>query len=343
MRSGLSALLLLLLPLTFGASAPDEAALSRYEFSRFEMGTIFRIVLYAPSQSQARDAARAAFKRIENLNNVLSDYRDDSELRRLCERAGAGPQPVSEDLYSILERSIEFSKLTGGAFDITVSPLIELWREARRSKQLPAQDAIAQAGALVGFEKLRLNPDKQTAELMLAGMKLDLGGIGKGFAADEALKVLEQWGLHSALIDAGGDITLGERPPGAEGWRIAVQDGAQSSIGGDHEDEIVVLYNSAIATSGDTQQFLEIGDIRYSHIVDPDNGFALNRSASVTVIAANGTTADAFATALSVLPPEKGMKIIDSMKMEKVAARVVQRTRGRLEYFYSQNWRKSDE
>jgi thiamine biosynthesis lipoprotein len=209
----------LLVAATFSGQASD-AKQTRFEFSEPHMGTLFRIVLYAPDASAATQAARAAFDRIAALDDIMSDYRASSELMRLCQQADGPPVKVSDDLFRVLAAAQDVAKRSGGAFDVTVGPVVRLWRGARRSRRLPDPERLAQAVKLVGYEEIRLDPAAQTVQLLERGMLLDLGGIAKGYAADAALDVLRQYGITRALVAGGGDIAAGDPPPAQEGWRI---------------------------------------------------------------------------------------------------------------------------
>lgn len=284
--------------------------LHRYEFSLQRMGTIFEIVLYAPNQNAASLAATAAFDRIEQLEQIMSSFREDSELRRLCLEAVWKPRPVSRELYFVLDSSLRISGLTGGAFDVTVGPLVALWREARRAKRLPDPQLLAKAKGAVGHENIELDPAARTVLLKREDMKLDLGGIGKGFAADEALKLLNSRGIRSALVHGGGSIALGDAPPGASGWKIAVHDP-------DSEPSqycYLMLHNLGVGTSGDAYQHLDLNGKRYSHVINPADGMGISDAVSTTVIAPDGITADALALALSIMPVSDALKAADSME-----------------------------
>lgn len=271
------------------------------------MGTRFRIVLYAPDASAARRAARAAFDRIAKLDDIMSDYRANSELMSLCRAAGGPPVKVSEDLFRVLNLSQQLAKQTDGAFDVTVGPLTRIWRRARRQRQMPDPEDLARALSLVGLDKLRLDAEAWTAQLLRPGMLLDLGGIAKGYAADEALAVLKRHGIRSALVAAGGDIAVSKPPPGREGWRIGI---ASLEAPNKSRARYLKLRDSAVSTSGDGEHYVEIDGKRYSHIVDPRTGLGLEGRSGVTVVARNATTSDSLATAVSVLGPQRGREVI---------------------------------
>ena len=285
------------------------AATERYEYSEPHMGTLVRLVLYAADRAAAGAAAHAAFDRIRALDAALSDYRDASEVTQVSRQSGGPAAPVSDDLFRVLRAAQDMSRASGGAFDVTAGPLSVLWREARRRQVLPDPGRLAAARALVGRDKLELNGDRRTVRLRVAGMQLDLGGIAKGFAADEAAAVLRRCGIASALIAAGGDVVVMAAPPGTAGWRVAVA----GIEGGNHPPAgFLTLRDAAVSTSGDAEQFMVVDGVRYSHIFDPRTGQALTGRSSVTIVAPNGTTADALATAVSVLGGTEGIALVDA-------------------------------
>jgi FAD:protein FMN transferase len=284
----------------------------RFTFSEPHMGTIFRIVLYAPDATTAAKASRVAFDRIAALDDTMSDYKPDSELMRLCQAGGGPPVKVSEDLFQVLAAAQELSARSDGAFDITVGPVVRLWRRARRRHELPDSNRLAQARALVGYHNLVLDPKQCTAQLLKPGMMLDLGGIAKGYAADQALNLLKRDGITSALVAAAGDIACSRPPPGRESWRIEIASPAPSTKSGDKSPHYLLLHDAAVSTSGDAEQHLDLGGQRYSHIINPATGMPLTGRRSVTVVARRGITADSYAVAVCVLGPERGLKLVDS-------------------------------
>jgi thiamine biosynthesis lipoprotein len=199
-----------------------EPALQRFTFTEPHMGTRFRLVLYAPDESTGNRAAQAAFRRVAELDGIMSDYRATSEIMQLCKKAGGDPVPVSSELFAVLDRAQEVAQRTDGAFDVTIGPVVRLWRLARRTQRLPPADELAAARALVGWQLVKLDPKKRTVQLTRPGMLLDLGGIGKGYAADEVLAVLRKHNITRALIAAGGDVGVGDPPPGEPGWRVGI-------------------------------------------------------------------------------------------------------------------------
>jgi thiamine biosynthesis lipoprotein len=320
--------LLVILPLS-GA----EPALSRFSFTEPHMGTRFRILVYAADKDAARKAATDAFARIAALNATMSDYDKTSELMRLCAKAGGPPVPVSAELFFVLSRAQEVSRQSGGAFDVTVGPVVKLWRRARKLRKLPEADKLAEARALVGWRNIRLDEKNRTVQLLKPGMQLDLGGIAKGYAADEALAVLKKHGIDRALVAAGGDIAVSGPPPDADGWKIAI-----ATLPGEKDSGRLVLHDAAVSTSGDAEQFVEIDGKRYSHIVDPRTGIGLLGRMSVTVVAKMGIASDNLTKVAAVLGPEKGVPIIEATA--GASARMVRQTDKGLETFVSKNFPK---
>jgi thiamine biosynthesis lipoprotein len=284
-------------------------ALQRYTFTEPHMGTTVRIILYAPDEKTAKKAARAAFARIAELNAIMSDYQPTSELMRLCEKAGGAPVEVSIDLFEVLKKSEEFSRMTDGAFDVTISPVVRLWRRARRTGEMPKAEDIKRALALVDYHKIKLEPKGRTVQLLLMGMLLDLGGIAKGYAADAALAVLRQHGIMRALVQLGGDIAVSDPPPDAAGWKVGI---APLKNPAAPPERYLLLRNAGVSTAGDAEQFVEINGKRYSHIIDPKTGIGLVGRRSVTVIAPNATTSDGLDTAICVMGVQRGLKLIES-------------------------------
>ena len=318
------------------STQPDPPALTRFEYQRPEMGVPFRIVLYAENTNSAGRAAEAAFQRVKELNDVMSDYDPDSELSKLSQTSGQGLQvPVSADLWFVLKRAHQLSERSNGAFDVTVGPFVNLWRRARRQHQLPDSVRLAQARQAVGYQHMKLNEQARTVELLVPNMRLDLGGIAKGYAVDEALKTLRHAGITQALVEGGGDVAVSNPPPGKKGWRFDL-----SSLDATNAppDRFLLLKNSAISTSGDLYQRLEIDGKRYSHIVDPRTGIGLTDHSLVSVIAGDSITADSLTKVVSVLGPEKGLKFIEATP--GVAVRIMREPGEKIQTYESSKFRR---
>lgn len=281
----------------------------RFEFQQPHMGTLFTIKLYAVDEKTAHTEADAAFAKIAALDKMMTDYDPESELMQLCRRPVGEPTRVSEELFDVLQESQRVAELTDGAFDVTIGPVVRLWRRARRVEALPTSEQLARARASVGWRKLKLDSRMKTVTLTVPNMQLDLGGIAKGYAADKALTVLRERGCRQALVAASGDIAAGDPPPGQRGWRVKIGDLDAKEP---WLSKIILLNNAAVSTSGDREQFVEIAGKRYSHIVDPRTGIGLTESLQVSVIARRATETDSYATAVSVLGVGKGLKLVES-------------------------------
>lgn len=294
------------------------------------MGVACRVVLYAQDAERARAGAAAAFDRIAGLEQVMSDYREDSEASVLTREGVGRPVAVSEELYGVLAASEEVSLATGGAFDITIGPVVKLWREARRTGVAPTEEQLKGAWDLVGFTSVlvdrRAPVGARRVAMDDAGMMLDFGAIGKGYAAQRAVDLLKERGFERCMVAIAGDIVVGEAPVDedgreTEGWRIDVRTGVRlgpeardGEVGGEASGRTLVLRNAAVSTSGDSEQFFEIAGARYAHIIDgrlarravaptlEDQAFRYRRG--VTVVSDRGEWADALSTALAIVGPE---------------------------------------
>ncbi len=288
----------------------NAGELEKFESAQVHMGSDFVIALYAADEAAANRAFQAAFARIAALDACLSDYLSDSELVKLSAAAPtAEPVRVSDELFPVLWQAQQWAERTQGAFDITVGPLTKLWRRARRVRQLPDDDRLQQARGATGYRSLVLDPAARTARLLVPHMRLDLGGIGQGYAVDQAMQELEKLGIRQAIINASGDLAASGPPPGEPGWLVGIaplEANAPPSVFG-------YLCHQALSTSGDAFQFVEIAGVRYSHIVDPRTGLGLTERSSVSILAPTCTDADAFSTAASVLGVHAGMELTDRL------------------------------
>ena len=301
-------------------AGPARPELHRYEAVEPHMGTLVRITVYATGEQTAKDAFSAAFDRIRNLDRILSDYRPDSELNQITKAAAGRAVRVSEDLFTVLAASQQLAEATDGAFDITQGPVVRLWRDARKTARVPDPAALQDAARRSGFRKLHLDAEHRTVTFDMAGMALDVGAIGKGYAASEAIKVLDGLAARSALVAVSGDLAFSEAPPGQRGWRIGVYSG--EALPG--VPAMLELTNAAVSTSGSSEQHVDIGGRRYSHIIDPASRMGLVDDVTVTVIAPHGLDADGLDTAVSVLGADRGLALIESRP--GTAALIIQRT-----------------
>jgi thiamine biosynthesis lipoprotein len=297
------------------------------------MGTFARVSVIAANHNTAYRCISAAFIEIYKVDNLMSYFKSNSEISLVNREGFRRAIKVSDPTYEVIKRSVEISKLTDGAFDITVGPLVELFRTAQKTEVAPSEEEIAKAKAKAGFEKLVLDDPNRTVRFTVEGMRLDLGGIGKGFAVDKAIEAAQKAGALGAMVDIGGHIRcFGAAPQGKDSssrrrpsterdWLIGLQDPKAVKNPGFHVPGTtganilltLKLKDGAAVTSGDYQQFVVIKDKRYSHILNPQTGTSAEGLSSVTIIADNATDADALATAISVMGAEKGLALIGKL------------------------------
>ena len=274
--------------------------------TRMKMGTIVTLTLYGGDDSTRRSAADAAFAEIDRVNAIFSDYDRNSEVSKL-NRNPARRVVVSTELGNILHQSLDLCRTTDGAFDVTVRPLVVLWRKARETGKAPSDSEIQDAMKRTGCEKLTLDMKHKALLRSAGGMELDFGGNAKGYAANRAAAAIKRHGIDAALINAGGDITaLGEKP-GGKPWVMGIQNPRNP------DDYVARIYliDEAVTTSGDYEKYFQKNGKRESHIVDPRTGHGASETISVTVIAPDAMLADGLSTALSVLGPDDGIKLIE--------------------------------
>ena len=280
---------------------------------RFVMGTIAHMVVVAPDSRTGVEAIEAAFAELNAVNAAMSSYIEGSELSILNRDGFDREVKVSDELFEVISTAVEYSKKTDGAFDITVRPLIELWRQAERENRKPTAEQIAMAKAKVGYEKIKLDAADKTVEFVIEGMSVDLGGIAKGYGIDKAVEALKAGGAMSAMVDVGGDIRCfgkgtGENPE--KGWRIGLQD--PTSEGG--LLMVLKLRDAAVATSGDYRRYVIIEGEKFSHIYNPSEGTSVTELMSVSVLAATAIEADILATSVSVMGVKRGLELVESIE-----------------------------
>jgi len=277
------------------------------------MGAKVLILVNAEDDKALEEAVQSTYEEGERLNMIFSDYEAKSEVSRLSQSSGSGKNfLLSPELFELLQYAQNLSKVSDGAFDVTVGPLSRLWRIARFQKKLPAPHKINLALNRVGYHNLLLNEANHSATAQLPGMVLDLGAIAKGYIADRMLETMKNIGYPRCLIDAGGDLTIGDAPKNRKGWRV--------EIGGRKHPQLPVLNlaNCAVATSGDMEQFLEIDGKRYSHILNPLTGIGLPDGAQATVVAPNCMIADSLASMCLVLGFEQSTPLLTQTKADQV-------------------------
>lgn len=312
--------LLLLLGDTFAVAQSD--ALHRYVFRRGLMGTEFIVTLYAPDSLIAQRANTAVNARMDSLNQRMSDYLDGSEINRLSATSGTGQWvPVSPDLFNVLQKAKWVAERSGGRYDPTIGPLSQLWRRTVRRGEFPTAQQRRQARRAVGHNLMELDSTTQSIQLRRPDMKLDVGGIGQGFAIDEAGTVLRNANIPTFLLDLGGDILVGNSPPGQTGWRIAL------------DSTVILLKNAAITTSGDTYRHLDHQGRRYSHIMNPRSGLGLRHFVRATVLAPDGWRADALTKVFSVAGLRQSRRLL--RRFPEVSVWLIENKSGRLRRWQS--------
>jgi len=281
-----------------------------YNETRILLGTFVNITIYDRDKDQAKitRAGEEAFQAIERIDKITSSFYDSSEVSLLKYRAGRDYQRVSKELLEVLREAIRISKITDGAFDVTIGPIMGLWDFNSPSPRIPAPEQIKKRLPLVNYKNILIRGD----EVLLAesGMGLDLGGIAKGYAVDKAMEVLIKNGIENAMVEAGGDLRTisGELTRGKRRVWIRHPRDKGSFFGYFRMD------SGCVATSGDYEKFFFYKGKRYHHLIDPKSGYPAQGCVSVTIKAETTAEADALATAVFILGPERGMELIERLK-----------------------------
>jgi len=294
------------LTMLFATTVRPSPAGAYVHQKRYAMGTVFEIVIYDDDLSRADAAARAALDEAVRLDSVMSNYKPDSELSRMNRSAHGEPVPISHELYEVIERSLFYSRISGGQFDISVGPVVDLWKAALAGDSPPSAADQAAALRCVGYQKIELLPPDHI-QFHSDCMRLDLGGIGKGYAVDRMAELLKARGIRRAYIDAGGStIYAMGAPPRANAWSVRLRDPS----GKLHPQ--IMLTNSSVSTSEQSAPSLLEGD-KPGHIVVPGTGKPLDTRYAVSVKAASATDSDALSTTLLLLGPEKGAALLETL------------------------------
>ncbi len=291
--------ILLLVPM-----AAPQSSLSLVHRKKYAMGTVFEVAAYSESPSQAADALDLAFAEIVRLDEIMSDYKPDSDLSRVNRAAYSRTQVVPADLYRVIAESLNYSRLSGGEFDITVGPLVKLWKAAIRGEHTPTAGEEERLRACIGYQNIELLPP-DGIRYHSPCVQIDLGAIGKGYALDRAAEILRAHGISRALLSAGGSSTyaLGA-PPGQSAWMVGLRDPSSRF----HPQ--VALSNNSLSTSEQTPSSPLAGKVWPGHIVDPGSGLPLQTAFAVSVLAGSATASDALSTTLLLLGPEKGAELV---------------------------------
>ncbi len=279
-----------------------------FKYHQVAMGTVVEITLIADDEDAAKKAALQAFQEIKRIEYLMSPWIESSDVTRINRSAGNDGAKVSPETIEVIKRAQEVSKLSGGGFDITVGPLVQLWRKARQKGTPPEMEEVKETLNLVNFRNLKIHYGGKVS-LRKKGMNIDLGGIAKGYAVDRAFELLKGLGYRNLVVNAGGDLRVGGSKP--EGpWSIGIQHPR------DPEKIMarISVSDTAVATSGDYEKFFIHQGKRYHHILNPKNGFPAEGCQSVTVLHKDCMTADALATAAFVLGPEKGYALCQRLE-----------------------------
>lgn len=325
---------LLLAACALAAPAQAREVLQRYAFSRPQMGTEARIVLYAADAASAERGAEAGFARMHQLDAVLSDYRQDSELQHLVHHAGRGARCVSEDLFVVLQAAQTLAVRSGGAFDAARGAVTHVWRQARRLDEQPDPTRLQAALGAGDHRDVQLHAQTRRVTLARPGLQLDLGGIAKGYVADQALEAVRNAGVSRAFVGLGGDLALGAPPPGQAGWQVDI---APLDVPGAPPAVRLQLHDVAVSTAGDAEQWMEIDGVRQSHVIDARDGRPLTFRSTTTVIAPRGLQADGLDTAASVLGPHAGVALVDGTPGSAVLM-IRQNADGQVQRHASAHW-----
>jgi thiamine biosynthesis lipoprotein len=282
------------------------------------LGTFARIKVRCTRRQAGLDGQDAALRAIDRIDRLMSTYREDSELSRVNRLAGQQAVPVSRETFELLSKALEYSRQTDGAFDITVTAVLQTWKQAARQLRVPTPEELSRAREKVGYEKVLLrDAEPPMVEFAVDGVRLNVDAIAKGYAVDEALQAMRLPEVVGAMVDIGGEIACFETGRTDHAWNIGIQD---PFVQGRNDPLTeaprwkVQLRNRAIATSGNYRQYVVIDGTEYSHIVDPRSGMPAGMIASVTIMAPKAVDADALATAVSVMGVDEGMNLIESLE-----------------------------
>lgn len=278
--------------------------------SRIVMNTFCEITCYEKNVQQADKAIDAAFGEIERLEKLFSKFDENSEVSKINKNAGIQNVEAGHEVLRLIQDSIYYSEISEGNFDITIGPLMEIWGFVRKTYTIPDKKLIQETLRHIGYKNIFISMQDSTIHFRDSLVKIDLGGIAKGFAVDRAKDVLVSKGIDSALINLAGNMYALGRPPGKNSWYIGIQDPRDKN----KIIKKVKLKNQAISTSGDYERFFEIDGKRYSHIINPITGEPARGIISVTVITDSAEEADALSTAIFVMGEEKGMELAKSLK-----------------------------
>jgi FAD:protein FMN transferase len=286
------------------------SSLHHYEATRLSMACVYAIEVYGPDAAALPRIVEDAFDEVDRIDRLMSHYKADSPLSRLNREAAQHPVTVDAELFDFIAEAMRYNRASGGAFDITVGPLMKAWGFFGGDGRVPSGDELAAARRLVGGAHVVLNPAARTIAFDEPGVELDLGGIAKGYAVDRAVSVLKERQVAAALVSAGGSTIYGlGAPPGRKGWDVTIQDPIDSR----KTALTVTLEDRAVSIAGRSEKSFESGGVRYSHIMDPRTGRPVQGVLSVAVLASRGTSGDALDDALFVMGAARSRAYLNTL------------------------------
>ncbi len=274
------------------------------------MGSRFDISVVANDSIEATNYINLAIDEISRIEKIISSWDANSQTSEINRNAGIKPVKVSTELFNLIQRSLAISKLTDGAFDISYASMDKIWKFDGSMKIMPSEEEINKSVSKVGYQNIILNEENETVFLKLEGMKIGFGAIGKGYAADEAKKLLISKGVTAGIINASGDMNTWGKQPNGEDWKVAITNPMNKNTA----FALLPITNGAVVTSGNYEKYVTLNSIRYSHIIDPRTGYPTSGILSVTVFAPKAELADALATSVFVMGTEVGLNRINQLK-----------------------------
>ncbi|MGI6327777.1 MAG: FAD:protein FMN transferase [Dethiobacteria bacterium] len=311
MRFSLKTVIILLLMLLFIFNIMGCSGEDKYEKTVFLMDTKVDITIYGNGMSNKQyvKLANEIETEMKLLESIFSSHITGSDIRRINEAAGREAVKVSPETVFVLQKALEVAEMSGGAFDPTVAPLLDLWGFKTDEPAIPSQNDLEEVLPLVNYREVEIDEASSTVFLPQPGMKIDLGGIAKGYIVDRGLKIVDNSSVSALFINAGGDISVAGTKSSGEMWRIAIQDPFESQ----RLTAVLDVEEGSIATSGDYQRFFEAGGEKYHHIIDPKTGYPAAGISSVSILAPDTITADALSTAVFVLGLEDGLELLERL------------------------------
>ncbi|MBB6214890.1 thiamine biosynthesis lipoprotein [Anaerosolibacter carboniphilus] len=278
--------------------------------STYMLGTYLQLSVWTSNEAKGMDIIKTAFERIKEIEDKMSANIDESEIGQINQNAGRDYVEVSEETSELIKKAVHYAQVTDGAFDPAIGKLVKLWGIGTENERIPSEDEIRDALSFVDYRKIEFQGENKV-KLSEPEMRIDLGGIAKGYAADEVTKIMREKGIKHAIINLGGNVvTLGKKTDGSS-WKIGIQDPFEPT--GTHMG-IIEAHDQTVVTSGNYERYFIQDDKRYHHIIDPKSGYpAENGIVSASIITNSSTDADGLSTSVYVLGLDKGMKLIESL------------------------------